>query len=85
MVQTSSRLICADNTGAKQLMCIRVLGGTRKRYARLGDVIIASVKEANPNSQVKKGKSCVQLLYVLPKGIVARTVHTSSLIKTPRY
>ena len=46
MVQTSSRLICADNTGAKQLMCIRVLGGTRKRYARLGDVIIASVKEA---------------------------------------
>jgi large subunit ribosomal protein L14 len=56
MVQTSSRLICADNTGAKQLMCIRVLGGTRKRYARLGDVIIASVKEANPNSQVKKGE-----------------------------
>jgi large subunit ribosomal protein L14 len=56
MVQSSTRLTCADNTGAKKLMCIRVLGGTRKRYARLGDVIIASVKQANPNSQVKKGE-----------------------------
>ena len=55
MVQAYTLLNCADNTGAKQLMCIRVLGGSRRRYARVGDVIVASVKEANPNSQVKKG------------------------------
>lgn len=55
MVQAYTRLICADNTGAKRLMCIRVLGGSRRRYARVGDVIVASVKEASPNSQVKKG------------------------------
>ena len=55
MVQAYTMLNCADNTGAKQLMCIRVLGGSRRRYARVGDVIVASVKEANPNSQVKKG------------------------------
>ena len=55
MVQSYTRLNCADNTGAKQLMCIRVLGGSRKRYARIGDIIIATVKEANPNGQVKKG------------------------------
>tara|TARA_B100001013_G_C24481540_1_gene391467 strand:+ start:267 stop:635 length:369 start_codon:yes stop_codon:yes gene_type:complete len=55
MVQAYTRLICADNTGAKRIMCIRVLGGSRRRYARVGDVIVASVKEASPNSQVKKG------------------------------
>ena len=58
MVQAYTLLNCADNTGAKQLMCIRVLGGSRRRYARVGDVIVASVKEANPNSQVKKGGCC---------------------------
>ncbi|MCH8289575.1 50S ribosomal protein L14 [Candidatus Poribacteria bacterium] len=56
MVQSYTRLACADNTGARNLMCITVLGGTRKRYARVGDVIRASVKEAAPNSQVKKGE-----------------------------
>ena len=55
MVQAYTMLICADNTGAKRIMCIRVLGGSRRRYARVGDVIVASVKEASPNSQVKKG------------------------------
>jgi large subunit ribosomal protein L14 len=55
MVQSYTRLNCADNTGAKQLMCIRVLGGSRKRYARVGDIIIATVKEASPNGQAKKG------------------------------
>jgi large subunit ribosomal protein L14 len=55
MVQSYTRLSCADNTGAKQLMCIRVLGGSRKRYARVGDIIIATVKEASPNGQAKKG------------------------------
>ncbi|MCZ6676249.1 MAG: 50S ribosomal protein L14 [Candidatus Poribacteria bacterium] len=56
MVQAYTILTCADNTGARRLMCIRVLGGSRRRYARVGDVIIASVKEASPNSQVKKGE-----------------------------
>ncbi len=55
MVQSYTRLTCADNTGAKNLMCISVLGGTRRRYARVGDVIVASIKEAAPNTQVKAG------------------------------
>jgi len=55
MIQTYTRLKAADNTGAKQLMCICVLGGTRKRYARVGDIIVASVKRATPGAMVKKG------------------------------
>ena len=56
MVQMQTRLKVADNTGAKELMCIRVLGGSRKRYANIGDVIVASVKKAAPNGGVKKGE-----------------------------
>jgi len=56
MIQPYTRLKAADNTGAKQLMCIGVLGGTRKRYARVGDIIVASVKRATPGGQVKKGE-----------------------------
>lgn len=55
MIQQMSRLDVADNSGAKKVMCIKVLGGTRKRYARLGDIIVVSVKEANPDGTVKKG------------------------------
>ena len=55
MIQQESRLKVADNSGAREVLCIRVLGGTRRRYARVGDVIIASVKEATPNAPVKKG------------------------------
>lgn len=55
MIQQESRLKVADNSGAKELLCIRVLGGTGKRYARIGDRIVASVKSADPNSNVKKG------------------------------
>ncbi|MFA5029665.1 MAG: 50S ribosomal protein L14 [Patescibacteria group bacterium] len=55
MVQTRSILKSADNTGAKKLMVIKVLGGYRKRYARLGEVVTASIKEATPHSMVKKG------------------------------
>lgn len=66
MIQSYSRLICADNTGVKRLMCIRVLGGSRKRYGRVGDVIVASVKEASPNSQVKKGE--------IVRAVIVRTV-----------
>ena len=55
MVQMQSYLKVADNTGAKEIMCIRVLDGSRKRYAGIGDVIVASVKKAAPNGTVKKG------------------------------
>ncbi|MBR5115904.1 MAG: 50S ribosomal protein L14 [Lachnospiraceae bacterium] len=55
MVQQESRLRVADNTGAKELLCIRVMGGSTRRYARIGDVIVASVKDAQPNGMVKKG------------------------------
>lgn len=55
MIQTQTILNVADNSGAKKVGCIRVLGGTRRRYARVGDIIIVSVKEAIPNSKVKKG------------------------------
>ena len=55
MIQPQTRLKVADNTGAKEIMCFRVLGGTRRRYARIGDVIVASVKKAAPGGVVKKG------------------------------
>ena len=56
MIQTYSRLKAADNTGAREIMCINVLGGTRRKYARVGDVIVASVKKAIPGSTTKKGE-----------------------------
>jgi large subunit ribosomal protein L14 len=56
MVQQQTRLRVADNTGAKEIMCIRVLGGSRKRYGRVGDIIVATVKVATPGSAVKKGE-----------------------------
>ena len=55
MIQMQSRLVVADNSGAKKVQCIKVLGGSKRRYASIGDVIIVSVKEALPNSKVKKG------------------------------
>lgn len=55
MIQTETVLNVADNSGAKKVLCIRVLGGTRRRYARIGDVIVVTVKEAIPHSKVKKG------------------------------
>lgn len=56
MIQPQTRLIVADNSGAKQIMCFNIPGGTRRRYARVGDVIVGSVKVAQPNSAVKKGE-----------------------------
>ncbi len=67
MIQTYTRLIVADNSGAKVLMCISVLGGTGKRYARVGDVIVATVKEAAPAAAVKKGE--------VVRAVVVRTAH----------
>ena len=56
MIQPQTRLNVADNSGAKQIMCLNIPGGTRRRYARVGDIIVASVKVAQPNSGVKKGE-----------------------------
>jgi large subunit ribosomal protein L14 len=53
MIQQESRLVVCDNSGAKEILCIRVLGGTRKRYARVGDTIVATVKQASPNGTQK--------------------------------
>ena len=67
MIQQESRLRVADNTGAKEILCIRVLGGSGRRYAGIGDTIIASVKEAQPNSNVKKGE--------VVRAVVVRVAH----------
>ncbi len=56
MIQTETRLKVADNSGAKELLCIRILGGTSRRYAHIGDVIVCAVKEATPGGVVKKGE-----------------------------
>jgi len=56
MIQQETRLAVADNSGAKELYCIKVLGGTRRKYASVGDIVVVSVKEAIPNSKVKKGE-----------------------------
>ena len=66
MIQQESRLKVADNTGARELLCIRVLGGSTRRYARIGDTIVASVKDATPGGVVKKGD--------VVKAVVVRTV-----------
>lgn len=55
MIQMQTRLQVADNSGARELMCVKVLGGSQRRYASIGDIIVCSVKEALPNSKVKKG------------------------------
>lgn len=71
MIQQESRLGVCDNSGAKEILCIRVLGGTRKRYARVGDTIVATVKEASPNGSVKK-KSVVRAVIVRSKQAIKR-------------
>ena len=67
MIQTESRLRVADNSGAKELLCIRILGGTSKRYANIGDIIVCAVKEATPGGVVKKGE--------VVRAVVVRTKH----------
>jgi len=66
MIQQESRLAVADNTGARELLCIRVLGGSSRRYAGIGDIIVCSVKDAIPGGQVKKGE--------VVKAVIVRTV-----------
>ncbi len=72
MIQPQTRLVVADNSGAKQVMCFNIPGGTRRRYARVGDVIVGSVKVAQPNSAVKKGE--------IVRAVVVRT---TSITKRP--
>ena len=76
MVQMQTYLKVADNTGAKELMCFRVLGGTRKRYANIGDVVVCSVKKAAPGGSVKKG-DVVKAVIVRSKHGVRRDVPVS--------
>ena len=71
MIQQETDLEVADNTGAKRVRCFKVLGGTRKRYARVGDTIVVSVKEADPKGAVKKGE-VVKAVVVRTKGSIRR-------------
>lgn len=71
MIQQESRLNICDNSGAKSVLCIRVLGGTRRRYARVGDVIVCTVKTANPNGNVKK-KTVVRAVVVRTRDAIRR-------------
>lgn len=65
MIQVQSRMTVADNSGAREIMCIKVLGGSRKRYGKVGDIIVASVKEASPDGNIKKG--------AVVKAVIVRT------------
>lgn len=71
MIQQESRVLVCDNSGAKELLCIRVLGGTRRRYAKVGDIIVATVKQANPSGNVKK-KTVVRAVIVRTKNSIKR-------------
>lgn len=71
MIQQESRLVVTDNSGAKEILCIRVLGGSRKRYAKVGDIIVATVKQAAPNGTVKK-KSVVKAVVVRTRNQIRR-------------
>ncbi len=67
MIQMQSRLRVADNSGAREVQCLKVLGGSKRRYAAIGDIVVVSVKDAMPNSKVKKGD--------VAKAVIVRTVH----------
>lgn len=71
MIQQESRLGVCDNSGAKEILCIRVLGGTRRRYARVGDVIVATVKQASPTGTVKK-KQVIRAVIVRTTSVIRR-------------
>lgn len=71
MIQQETRLVVCDNSGAKEILCIRVLGGTRRRYAHVGDVIVATVKDASPNGTVRK-KTVVKAVVVRTRNQIKR-------------
>jgi large subunit ribosomal protein L14 len=72
MIQTESRLRIADNSGAKEILCIKVLGGSRKRVATVGDIIVASVKKAAPNMAIKKGEVIKAVVVRTKKSVIRR-------------
>ena len=78
MIQQETNLEVADNTGAKRVRCFKVLGGTRRRYARVGDIIVCSVKEADPKGAVKKGE-VVKAVIVRTKSYIRR--HDGSMLR----
>lgn len=90
MIQSFTRVKVADNTGAKSIMCINVPGGTRRRYARVGDIIVASVKEATPGGSVKKGDVVRAVVvrtakpYRRPDGSYIRFDENAAVILTDR-
>ena len=67
MIQMQSRLNVADNSGAREVMCVKVLGGSKRRYASIGDIVVVSIKDALPNAKVKKGD--------VAKAVIVRTIH----------
>ena len=69
MIQSESMLKVADNTGAKKIMCIKVLGGSKRKYANIGDIIVASVKDATPGGVVKKGEIVRCVIVLSKKGV----------------
>ena len=82
MIQQESRLKVADNSGAREILTIKVLGGSGRKFANIGDVIVATVKQATPGGAVKKG-DVVKAVIVRTKLVLAvQTVHTSSLMTT---
>ena len=82
MIQTESVLDVADNSGAKKVLCIKVLGGSKRKYATVGDVIVVSVKEAIPNAKVKKGSVMKAVIVQTAKNFAARMVRTFVSIPT---
>lgn len=90
MIQQESRLVVADNTGAKELLCIRVMGGSHRYYGTVGDIIIASVKEATPTASVKKGEVVravivrVKKTYARPDGTYIRFDDNAAVILDER-
>jgi hypothetical protein len=83
MIQAESRLKVADNSGARRVLCIKVLGGSKRRYARVGDTIVCTVKEAIPNGNVKKGDVVRAVVVRTKKEVAGRTAATSSSTRTP--
>ena len=81
MIQTETRLKVADNSGAREILTIKVLGGSRRKFASIGDVIVASVKQATPGGAVKKGDVVKLLSFVQNQVLVVKMVHTSSSTK----
>ena len=83
MIQMQTNLDVADNSGARRVMCIKVLGGSKRKYATIGDVIVVSVKEAIPRGRVKKGDVMKAVVVRIPRTSSAPTARSSASTATP--